>query len=192
MSSVAFYTAILGGLNVGVALMLGSRLSNVASLYRSPKDITPEERARLVKEFTEAAYLPKPAAELANVLEQKPVLTGNEREFFGRICRAVPELKVFPQVSMGALIEVAPEAQDDIEVRDAFSRKIVDYVVCTSKLKVVALVELDDAMHDATRDQARDQLTEAAGYRTLRWNSRNKPSEAEIREAIMALVPSGA
>jgi very-short-patch-repair endonuclease len=44
----------------------------------------------------------------------------------------------------------------------------------------VAVVELDDRMHDAKADRQRDAITRAAGYQTIRYQSRQKPSESEI------------
>jgi Protein of unknown function (DUF559) len=45
---------------------------------------------------------------------------------------------------------------------------------------VLALVELDDSTHNAHADQQRDAITKAAGYQTIRFQSKNKPSQAEI------------
>ncbi len=45
---------------------------------------------------------------------------------------------------------------------------------------MLALVELDDRTHSAKGDRQRDALTKAAGYRTIRFQSRNKPTQAEI------------
>ena len=47
-------------------------------------------------------------------------------------------------------------------------------------MKVLAVVELDDRTHNAERDAKRDTMLLSAGYRTLRFPSKRKPSEAEI------------
>ena len=68
-------------------------------------------------------------------------------------------------------------------VRARFDRKIGDFVICDRRtLDVVALVELDDCTHDARTDRQRDTITQAAGYQTLRFQSKPKPTEAEIAE----------
>ncbi len=46
--------------------------------------------------------------------------------------------------------------------------------------KIVALIELDDRTHVACADRQRDELTAAAGYKTIRVQSKQKPTEAEI------------
>ena len=49
-----------------------------------------------------------------------------------------------------------------------------------SGLKVVALIELDDRMHDSHVDRQRDAITKASGYHTFQFQSKQKPSEAEL------------
>lgn len=127
-----------------------------------------------------------------NRVRAKSLMTGNEREFCGRLRRALgPRYDVVPQVAMGALIDVAlprthPQFWPTVE---RFSRKIVDFVVCErGSMRVVAVVELDDRTHDAERDRQRDALMLEAGIRTLRWDSRSKPSELEIAQAFARLV----
>lgn len=119
----------------------------------------------------------------------KNLLTGNEREFFGRLLAAgAGEFHVFPQVCMGALMapNVKPGGRSYMGIRATFSQKIVDFVICDRKLNVVALVELDDRTHSKEKDVARDRMTSSAGYQTLRYESRAKPSIEKIRQDIEA------
>jgi hypothetical protein len=116
-------------------------------------------------------------------LRRKPLLTANEAEFFHRLQRALPGHHIFPQVSFAAFLtddsQLSKKAQWAVRAR--FDRKIADFVVCErGTLKIVALIELDDRMHDAKSDRRRDAITKAAGYQTIRYQSRQKPSEAEI------------
>ena len=120
-------------------------------------------------------------------IRSKPLLTNNETEFFHRLQRALPACHVFPQVAFGALLtddrKLSRKARWSLRAR--FDRKIADFVVCERlSLKVIAIIELDDRTHDAKADRQRDAITEAAGYKTLRFESRKKPSEAEIAAAI--------
>jgi hypothetical protein len=114
----------------------------------------------------------------------KAVLTPNETEFYLRLKRALPRHIVLAQVSMGALIQPGISSRENnqefFKLRATFAQKIVDYVVCDAELNVLALVELDDKMHDKQKDAKRDAMTRAAGYTTLRFESRRKPTEAEI------------
>ena len=116
-------------------------------------------------------------------IRKKPLLTANEAEFFRRLKRALPGYEVFPQVSFAALItddgSLSPNARWSVRAR--FDRKISDFVICDRRtLSVVALVELDDRTHRASADRQRDAITKAASYQTIRFQSKQKPSEAEI------------
>jgi hypothetical protein len=116
-------------------------------------------------------------------IRRKALLTPNETEFFHRLQRALPAYQVFPQVSFAAFLtddgNLSQNARWSLRAR--FDRKIADFVICErGSLKVVALVELDDSTHVASADRKRDALTKAAGYQTLRFQSRQKPTEAEI------------
>lgn len=123
----------------------------------------------------------------------KPLLTENERQFYWRLVRALPDHVVLAQVAMGALIGVAGHVarKDRWRVRASFSQKIVDFVV-DEGMRVVALVELDDRSHEAGRDRARDAITAAAGYRTVRFWSGRRHDEEEIRSQILQEAPSRA
>jgi very-short-patch-repair endonuclease len=102
-------------------------------------------------------------------IKRKPLLTSNEAEFFRRLQRAL-------LADDGKLT-----AKARWSVRARFDRKIADYVICDRQtLQVVAIVELDDRMHDAHADRQRDAITKAAGYQTIRFQSRQKPTEAKI------------
>lgn len=116
-------------------------------------------------------------------IQGRPILTDNECEFFHRLQRALPEYHIFPQVAANALLEVAPDVprQRYHAVRNRFAQKHVDFVICEREtLAVKAIVELDDKTHVAEKDSARDELLGRGGYRVLRFQSRKKPSEAEI------------
>jgi len=76
------------------------------------------------------------------------------------------------------------------KLRARFDRKIIDFVVCDrQQLRVIAIVELDDILHNPVADRARDAVTTAAGYRTFRFSSRNKPSVQELAEVFVNLFP---
>jgi Protein of unknown function (DUF2726) len=116
-------------------------------------------------------------------LRRKRLLTANEVEFFHRLQRALPGFHVFPQVSFGALLTDDGQLSRNAQwaVRAKFDRKIADFVICErGTLRVVAVVELDDRTHDAQADRQRDAITKAVGYQTIRYQSRQKPSESEI------------
>lgn len=123
----------------------------------------------------------------------KPLLTSNEMEFLARLEGAAPELRFFPQVAMGALIEPAVSRRDGkayYRLRGMFSQKIVDFVAQRrSDGQVVAVIELDDRTHNPQKDASRDQMLASAGYRTVRWNSKSKPDVASIRAVLVPPPP---
>ena len=119
----------------------------------------------------------------------RSLLTGNEIEFFRRLRRALPQEYIFPQVALSALIE--PRSRSEKHLRDfrRISQKRVDYAIYTSDLQLVAIVELDDRTHNRTADAQRDAFVASAGIRTLRFESRNKPTVEQIRAAVFPAAP---
>lgn len=117
----------------------------------------------------------------------RPVMTENEREFFGRLTAAHRGGYVFPQVSMGALLEPRAKGRAGLGTFRRISQKRVDYAVHDGDLSLICVVELDDRTHDARKDIERDQLLRSAGIQTLRWDSRPRPSVAEIRIRLLQL-----
>jgi hypothetical protein len=117
---------------------------------------------------------------------QRSLMTDNEEEFFGRLVVALPDHYIFPQVAMSALLE---SASSDKKVahsdRLSIAQKRVDYVVCTRRCEVVAVVELDDKTHSRAKDELRDARLEQAGIRTVRFQARNKPKVDAIRAMIL-------
>ena len=114
----------------------------------------------------------------------RALMTGNELEFFRRLRRALPDEYIFPQVALSALIDpVSKGKQFQYDFR-RISQKRVDYAIYTPDLRLVAIVELDDRTHSTTRDAQRDRFTASAGIRTVRFESRRKPDEAQIRAAV--------
>lgn len=115
----------------------------------------------------------------------KNLLTNNEKEFFNRILKAVPEYYIFPQVSLGALLQVDTDKTKMAGAHNKFNKKIADYVVVDSNFNVVVIIELDDRTHDPEQDKIRDAITATANYRTIRYESKSKPTVEKIRSDIL-------
>ncbi len=130
------------------------------------------------------------------LVKRKSLITENEAEFLGRLRRALPDFEVSPQVSMGALLDpvTAGGDTDGWQIRRQYQNKVCDYVIskpgAPKGREVVAVVELDDRTHESKRaqDAARDALLRSAGIPTLRFESKRKPSEKEIRRLLLALA----
>ena len=115
-------------------------------------------------------------------IERKPIMTANEAEFFQRLRKALPSHHVFPQVAFAAVLTDDGKLTGKARwsVRAKFDRKIADFLICDAALNILAIIELDDRTHEAAADRQRDAITAAAGYRTLRFQARNKPSISEL------------
>jgi hypothetical protein len=112
----------------------------------------------------------------------KKLMTANELEFFDRLIQALPEYYVFPQVSFGAILQAdMPDPKQQHGARLTFAQKMADYVIFDKKQNIVAIVELDDRTHNKQQDDKRDAMLKMAGYKILRYESKNKPSVEVIR-----------
>jgi very-short-patch-repair endonuclease len=115
----------------------------------------------------------------------KPLMTANEREFFGRLVHAHEGGYVFAQVAMSGLLE--PKAGNERARLAAFrriSQRRIDYTLHARDLSLLCVVELDDRTHDDASDRQRDALLHAVGIKTLRFASSDKPTVAQLRSTI--------
>lgn len=122
----------------------------------------------------------------AGAYRARKLMTENELEFFGRLVSALPDHYVFPQVAMSALLEAASsDKKQSHSDRLRIAQQRVDYIVCTRSCELVAVIELDDRTHSTVKDQLRDSRLEQAGIRTVRFQSRSKPTANAIRLQIV-------
>lgn len=124
------------------------------------------------------------------------LLTSAEQQFLTKMELALPAYRVLAQVSMGALLQPKKEIKDRKErlrARNAYSQKIVDFVVADRHhCRVVALVELDDTSHDADRDANRDAMLESAGYTVVRFSDGKRLGIADIQDAFRVILANDA
>lgn len=121
----------------------------------------------------------------------KPLLTENEIEFFGRLLSALPDYHVFPQVAFRAIMAPYSRSSSKNYMKEfgSIGSKHCDFLICKKgNLVPIAIIELDDKTHSAAKDKARDAMTASAGYKTLRFQSRDKPSIQEIKLAIKGVL----
>jgi len=118
--------------------------------------------------------------------QARELMTENEAEFFGRLVVALPDHYIFPQVAMTALIEAASRDKKQAHAdRLRIAQQRADYVVCDRRCNVVAVVELDDRTHSRSKDKIRDARLQQAGIRTVRFESKAKPSAHALRAAVL-------
>lgn len=126
----------------------------------------------------------------------KPLMSPNELEFIARLESAAPELRFHAQVSMGAVLNPAVPRSNGkayMSIRGMFAQKIIDFVAQDKKSgEIVAIIELDDRTHNEAKDAKRDAMLTSAGYRAIRWNSKNKPDATAIRAALFPPPPPAA
>jgi very-short-patch-repair endonuclease len=119
------------------------------------------------------------AAILLTLVYVAALLIRSSKPWIARIQRK----SLLTQVSFAALLTDDGKLSRNARwnLRAKFDRKIADFVICErGSLKVLALIELGDRTHIASADRQRDAITKAAGYQTFRFQSKQKPSEAEI------------
>ena len=125
----------------------------------------------------------------------KPVarrfMTPRELAMLDILERCLPQYRFHAQVSMGALLNAAPNPlrRRMPSDRNAFAQKIVDFVAQDrSTGAIVALIEVDDASHDANKDAARDEMTRGAGYQTVRIGRAVPAKLQDVRAVVLPLL----
>ena len=119
------------------------------------------------------------------------LMTPRERDVLLLIEAAVPHCRVHAQVAMGGLVDCRKglTRKESTSVRNRFDRKRIDFVLEErSSGDVLALVELDDRTHREAKDRARDEITNAAGYRTIRLRAGKRLDAKNVRDEISAAL----
>ena len=120
----------------------------------------------------------------------RQLMTPAEIAFWRMLRHAAAPLHVAPQVAMGALIttERGYVASERRSPRGRFDRHSVDFVLIDDQAQVRLIVAFDDRVRDADRHSARDRLTAAARYRTLRVRRAQANDISGVRAAIGAML----
>jgi len=127
-------------------------------------------------------------------VKAKKLLTGPELSFFAKLMDAAHGLNLYvcPQVSMGAIMQPIGglDARTKVSVRNRFSSKIVDFALINEQANVVLLIELDDRSHIGREDhdRRRDQMTAAAGLKTLRIRDGKTTTSDDLAHLIREAV----
>lgn len=126
------------------------------------------------------------------------LLTPAERSFFGVLQQAVgSDYQIFAKVRLADIVRPVRNPSRS-GWQSAFNRitdKHVDFVLCdSSRLGVVAVIELDDRTHETFERGIRDGLVDSAladaRIPVLRVSARHSYSPAQIREQVESLFRS--
>lgn len=118
-----------------------------------------------------AAVLVAGTSKKALPLVAKRLMTNREREAIVVLEQAFPDCRIHSQVAMAAILTTKSglDKKKRASMRNRFDRKIIDFVVeRRHDGEIVMVVELDDKTHNVSKDATRDEMTVAAGYRTVR------------------------
>ena len=117
------------------------------------------------------------ASEFEGNVAPKKILTDSEIYNLERIINNLPDgVMICPQVSFNAFIDCK-----QMNLRNRFNRKSVDYLLVDEKFNPLMVVECDDDSHTSKkvrmRDLQRDQIAAAAGIPTLRITNKTPTEE---------------
>jgi len=121
---------------------------------------------------------------------KKTLMNPREIAFFEKLRNGLIGLHVFPQVSMNQVLDV--EQQKDYKDRIPFWAKIIDFVICTPKCQIIAILELDGPSHDdiekKKKDAERDAMLEEAGYIVIRYDWRQEITELQLNQDFKKIL----
>jgi hypothetical protein len=121
--------------------------------------------------------------------EEMPVLDKDDAVLFGRLCRALPNCYIFPQVTLSRLMEPSEgDRKRNPEPFDRLTRLKVDYAVLDADLELVCVI-VTDPQNGATADSEMiKRCLKSATIKAMRWSPDNKPSVEQIARAILPLT----
>lgn len=117
---------------------------------------------------------------------KKALLSGCELEFFHRLRQALPECVVFPQVGLAALIEPAGIGPGRQTALALLATRRAGYAVFDEQMQLLLIIELDHSSRRQRADVAMDRYLAEAGLRTVRFSSKQLPSDVRIRGSVFA------
>jgi len=121
-------------------------------------------------------------------LRARSLLSEREKTLYRDLISLYPDHKLFVQVALSQLLDVAQGQPDRFAIRGRFKQLVSDFVLCRSDLTVVAVIELDDRTHfRADRKRADDRKTKAlagAGLRLVRIPAGPIPPLGKLKALI--------
>lgn len=144
-------------------------------------------RASFIGDFLNA-LLSRRATRNAKFCSKQTLMSDSEQELFRRLIKALPDHFVFPQVAFSQFLYTAGgDQKENFGTMATVKQKVADFIVCSQRFQMVAVIELDDASHNPEKDAKRDAVLKEAGLKPVRWHVSNKPDTARIRWDVLGL-----
>lgn len=119
----------------------------------------------------------------------KKPLSNPEQILYFRLLKALPDHIVLAQVGLSRILGVK-KGHNFGEWFNRISRMSADFVICTKDLRIIAIIELDDASHKTEErrmaDAKKDKALCSAGLRVVRWQAKAIPEETAIISTFSA------
>ena len=98
----------------------------------------------------------KDTLNLSNKYKKKLLLTKTEYTFYGLLKKKCDEasLLICPKVRLEDFIDVT--AEEKMKYRGYIKSRHIDFLICDSKLRIAAAIELDDSSHKSNKAQSAD------------------------------------
>jgi hypothetical protein len=118
------------------------------------------------------------------------LMSEREKSLYQNLISLYPDHKIFVQVALSQLVDVARDHPERMAIRARFKQLVADFVLCRPDLTIVAVIELDDRTHlraDRKRADARKSKALAdAGLRLVRIPAGAIPPIGKLRALIEA------
>jgi Protein of unknown function (DUF2726) len=134
------------------------------------------------------SYLGDPLPDAAWPVTAKSLLTNREMELYKTLHGLYPDHRLFVQVALSQLIDVAKNHPERNSIRARFSQLVADFVLCRPDLSVVAVIELDDWSHALEKrkmpDARKNKALADSGLRLIRIPDGPIPSAEKLHQII--------
>jgi very-short-patch-repair endonuclease len=118
----------------------------------------------------------------------RSLMSEREKSLYQDLISLYPDHKIFVQVALSQLVDVARNHPNRMAIRGRFKQLVADFVLCRPDLTIVAVIELDDRTHlwaDRKRADARKSKALAdAGLRLVRIPAGAIPPLGKLKELI--------
>ena len=75
------------------------------------------------------------------------IMSEREKSLYQDLISLYPDHKIFVQVALSQLLDVARDHPDQIAIPGRFKQLVADFVLCRSDLNIVTVIKLDDRTH---------------------------------------------